>query len=73
MGQKSEPLGFEQVYVIGLDSDGNPRGARFLVLKDSIVTAVMDMNCRFLLIRTLPYPPSECNCPSGTYSARGYW
>jgi hypothetical protein len=49
MGQKSEPTGSDQVYIIGLDHDGAPRGARFAVLKDSIVSAAMDMNCRVLI------------------------
>lgn len=49
MGQQSEPPGFDQVYVLGLDQRGHPRGARFSVLKDSIVSAAMDMNCRILI------------------------
>jgi hypothetical protein len=49
MGQKSEPAGFDQLYVLALDRNGNPRGARFTVLKDSIVSAAMDMNCRVLI------------------------
>jgi hypothetical protein len=49
MGQKSEPSRFDQLYVLGLDRNGNPRGARFAVLKDSIASAAMDMNCRVLI------------------------
>ncbi|MEY9161655.1 hypothetical protein [Bradyrhizobium japonicum] len=49
MGQKEEPSGAEQIYVLSLDDDGNPRGARFTVLRDSIVSAAMDMNCRILI------------------------
>ena len=49
MGQRSEPPGFHQVYVLGLDRRGHPRGARFTVLKDSIVSAAIDMNCRILI------------------------
>ncbi|MGY8685389.1 hypothetical protein Q2941_47865 [Bradyrhizobium sp. UFLA05-153] len=49
MGQKTEPSGADQVYVLGFDDDGNPRGARFTILKDSIVSAAMDMNCRVLI------------------------
>lgn len=49
MGQKGEPSGADQVYVLGLDVDGNPRGARFTMLKDSIVSAAMDMNCSVLI------------------------
>lgn len=49
MGQKLEPPGFDQVYVLGLDHRGDPRGARFTMLRDSIVSAAMDMNCRVLI------------------------
>lgn len=49
MGQKEEPSGADQVYALGLDKDGNPRGARFTTLKDSIVSAVMDLNYRVLI------------------------
>jgi hypothetical protein len=49
MGQREEPSGADQVYVLVLDDDGNSRGARFTVLKDSIVSAAMDMNCRILI------------------------
>ena len=46
---KSEPAKVDQVYVLGLDANGKPRGARFAELKDSIVSAAMDMNCRVLI------------------------
>src|SRR5438270_415984 len=49
MGQTSEPPGFDQVYVLKVDQNGNTRGARFNMLKDSIVSAAMDMNCRILI------------------------
>jgi hypothetical protein len=49
MGQKSEPAGYEQLFVLGLDNHGHPRGARFTMLRDSIVSAAMDMNCRVLI------------------------
>lgn len=49
MGQREEPSGVDQVYVLGLDHNGNPCGARFTVLKDSIVSAAIDMNCRVLI------------------------
>ena len=49
MGQKSEPPGFDQVYVLKIDQNGDARGARFNMLKDSIVSAAMDMNCRVLI------------------------
>jgi hypothetical protein len=41
MGQREEPSGADQVYVLVLDDDGNSRGARFTVLKDSIVSAAI--------------------------------
>lgn len=49
MGQKDEPSGIHQVYILGLDADGYPRGARFSILKDSIVSAAMDISCRILI------------------------
>ncbi|MBR0926337.1 hypothetical protein JQ561_06940 [Bradyrhizobium diazoefficiens] len=49
MGQKSAPAAFEQVYVLGLDANGKPRGARFTILRDSIVSAALDLNCRVLI------------------------
>ena len=54
MGQRLEPAVSEQLFVLGLDRNGTPRGARFAVVKDSIVSAALDMNCR-VLIR----PPAE--------------
>jgi hypothetical protein len=49
MGQREEPSGADQVYVLRLDDDRNPRGARFTVLRDSIVSAAMDLDCRILI------------------------
>lgn len=49
MGQKSAPAGFDQVYVLGLGANGRPRGGRFTILKDSIVSAAIDMNYRILI------------------------
>jgi hypothetical protein len=49
MGQRLEPAAFDQVYVLGINQNGEPRGARFNMLKDSIVSAAMDMNCRVLI------------------------
>jgi hypothetical protein len=39
----------DQVIVLGLDWCRKPRGARFTVLRDSTVSAAMDMNCRVLI------------------------
>jgi hypothetical protein len=52
MGKKTGKTGaakVDQVYVLGLDANGKPRGARFAELKDSIVSAAMDMKCRVLI------------------------
>jgi hypothetical protein len=49
MGQKSELVRLDQVYILGLNRNGSSRGARFAVLKDSIASAAMDMNCRVLI------------------------
>src|SRR5271154_6005615 len=52
MGKKSgktAPAKVDQVYVLGLDANGKPRGARFAELKDNIVSAAMDMKCRVLI------------------------
>jgi len=46
---KTESAKVDQVYVLGLDANGKPRGARFAELKDSIVSAAMDMKCRVLI------------------------
>jgi hypothetical protein len=52
MGKKSEKNGLakvDPVYVLGLDANGKPRGARFPELKDNVVSAAMDMKCRVLI------------------------
>ncbi|MET3364710.1 hypothetical protein [Bradyrhizobium ottawaense] len=46
---KTEPAKADPVYVIGQDANGKPRGARFAELKDSIVSAAMDLKCRVLI------------------------
>ena len=52
MGKKSgknEPAKANPIFVLGLDANGKPRGARFPELKDSIASAAMDMDCRVLI------------------------
>jgi hypothetical protein len=44
--EKKEPAKVDQVFVLGLDANGKPCGARFSELEDSIASAAMDMNCR---------------------------
>ncbi|RXH05826.1 hypothetical protein [Bradyrhizobium vignae] len=46
---KTTPAKVDPVYVLGLDANGKPRGARFAELKDSIVSAAMDLKCRVLI------------------------
>jgi len=71
MGQKSEPAGFDQVYVLKLDQNGNPRGARFNMLKDSIVSAAMDMNYRVLIRQPESVSALGMKLPIGTVYGRG--
>lgn len=71
MGQKAEPAGFDQVYVLGLDAHGNPRGARFAILKDSIVSAAMDMNCRILISQAATVSALGMRLPVGHVRGTG--
>jgi hypothetical protein len=69
MGQRSEPAGFDQVYVIGRDH--NPRGARFTMLKDSIVYAAVNMNCRVLIRQPASVSALGMMLPIGTVYGTG--
>jgi hypothetical protein len=71
MGQKAEPAGFNQVYVLGIDPNGNPRGARFTVVKDSIVSAAMDLNCRVLIRQPEPVSKLGVKLPVGYVFGKG--
>jgi hypothetical protein len=71
MGQKSEPPGFDQIYVLGLDDHGSPRGARFTTLRDSIVSAAMDMNCRVLIRQPEPVSKLGMKLPVGYVFGKG--
>jgi hypothetical protein len=71
MGQKSEPAAFEQVYVLGRDQNGGPRGARFNMLKDSIVSAAMDMNYIVLIRQPAPVSALGMKLPIGTVYGTG--
>ena len=46
---KNTPAKVDPVYVLGMDANGKPRGARFGELKDNICSAAIDMNCRVLI------------------------
>src|SRR4051812_817530 len=71
MGQKSEPAGFNQVYALGLDDDGRPRGARFTLLKDSIVSAAMDMKLRVLMFQPPEVSSIAMQLPVGSVQGTG--
>jgi hypothetical protein len=52
MGKKSDkkaPATADPLFVLGLDENEKPRGARFAELKDKTVSAAMDLNCRILI------------------------
>lgn len=62
---KAAPAKVDRVYVLGLDADGKPRGARFAELKDSIVSAAMDMKCRVLIDQPEAVSASGMKLPVG--------
>ncbi|WP_315795697.1 hypothetical protein [Bradyrhizobium sp. SZCCHNRI3043] len=62
---KTEPAKVDPVYVLGLDANGKPRGARFAELKDSIVSAAMDMKCRVLIDQPAPVSALGMKLPVG--------
>lgn len=71
MGQKSEPPMLDQVFVLGLDNSGIPRGARFTTLRDGIVSAAIDLNCRVFIRQPGPVAELGMNLPVGTVSGSG--
>jgi hypothetical protein len=74
MGKKAEkkvPARVDQVFVLGLDANGKPRGARFPELKDSIASAAMDMNCRVLINQPVPVSALAMKLPVGRVIGTG--
>ena len=74
MGKKSDtkaPATVDPLFVLGLDENEKPRGARFAELKDKTVSTAMDMNCRVLI--GLPDTVSEIamKLPVGRIYASG--
>ena len=69
--EKKEPARVDQVYVLGLDANGKPRGARFPELKDSIASAAMDMNCRVLINQPIPVSALAMKLPVGRVIGTG--
>jgi hypothetical protein len=71
MGQSSEPAGHNQVYILGIDERGKPRGVRFTVLRDSIVSAAMDMSYRALIRQPDTVSAVAMKLPIGTVHGAG--
>src|ERR1700729_4008415 len=74
MGKKSgknETAKVDPVYVLGLDANGKPRGARFPELKDSIASAAMDMNCRVLIDQPEAVSALGMKLPAGRVHGAG--
>jgi hypothetical protein len=73
MGKKSDkgPATVDQLFVLGLDENGKPRGARFAELKDNIASAAMDMNCRVLINQPEAVSDIAMKLPAGRIYASG--
>lgn len=69
--EKKEPVQVDQVYVLGLDANGKPRGARFPELRDSIASAAMDMNCRVLISQPAAVTALAMKLPVGRVIGSG--
>jgi hypothetical protein len=73
MGKTSDkgPATVDQLFVLGLDENGKPRGARFAELKDNITSAAMDMNCRVLINQPEAVSDIAMKLPAGRIYASG--
>src|SRR5258705_3243853 len=73
MGKKSDkgPATVDQLFVLGLDENGKPRGARFAELKDNIASAAVDMNCRVLINQPEAVSDIAMTLPAGRIYASG--
>jgi hypothetical protein len=73
MGTKSDkgPAPVDQLFVLGLDENGKPRGARFAELKDNIASAAVDMNCRVLINQPETVSDIAMKLPVGRIYASG--
>src|SRR5450432_3945719 len=73
MATKSDkgPATVDQLFVLGLDENGKPRGARFAELKDNIASAATDMNCRVLVNQPETVSDIAMKLPVGRIYARG--
>src|ERR1700730_10647120 len=73
MGKTSDkgPATVDQLFVLGLDENGKPRGARFAELKDNIASAAVDMNCRVLINQPETVSDIAMKLPAGRIYASG--
>ena len=73
MGKTSDkgPATVDQLFVLGLDENGKPRGARFAELKDNIASAAVDMNCRVLINQPKTVSDIAMKLPAGRIYASG--
>ena len=73
MGKKSNkgPATVDQLFVLGLDENGKPRGARFAELKDNIASAAVDLNCRVLINQPETVSDIAMKLPVGRIYASG--
>ena len=74
MGKKSDkkaPASVDPLFVLGLDENGKPRGARFAELKDKTVSTAMDMNCRVFISQPEAVSDIAMKLPVGRIYASG--
>jgi hypothetical protein len=73
MGKTSDkgPATVDQLFVLGLDENGKPRGARFAELNDNIASAAVDMNCRVLINQPETVSDIAMKLPVGRIYASG--
>src|SRR3981189_3551191 len=74
MGKKTDkknPATVDPLFVLGLDENEKPRGARFAELKDKTVSAAMDLSCRILINQPDTVSEIAMKLPVGRIYASG--
>ena len=74
MGKKSDkkaPASVDPLFVLGLDENEKPRGARFAELKDKTVSTAMDMNYRVFISQPEAVSDIAMKLPVGRIYASG--
>jgi hypothetical protein len=66
-----EPAALDKLFVIGLDSAGKPRGARFAECKDNIVNAALDMMLSCVYPASVNFAQEAMKLPPGRVYASG--